>query len=112
MSGNAIYYGLVAMFFAQMYNVDLSMTAYAAIIFTSTLGAIGQAGVPGPSFLVVAVLLAAGILSMVLPLLFAFRQCLTRSAPHSISLAMRLVPLIMDKYTEVDVKADSERSLS
>ena len=61
MSGNAIYYGLVAIFFAQVYNIDLSMGAWAAIIVTSTLGAIGQAGVPGPSFLVVAVLLAAGI---------------------------------------------------
>ncbi len=48
MSGNAIYYGLVAMFFAQLFQVDLSLTAYAAIIFTATLGAIGQAGVPGP----------------------------------------------------------------
>lgn len=71
MTGNAIYYGLVAMFFAQMYHIDLTTTAYAAIIFTSTLGAIGQAGVPGPSFLVVAVLLAAGIPIDGLPLLFA-----------------------------------------
>lgn len=71
MSGNAIYYGLVAVFFAQVFQVDLGMPAYLAIIFTSTLGAIGQAGVPGPSFLVVAVLLAAGIPIEGLPLLFA-----------------------------------------
>jgi Na+/H+-dicarboxylate symporter len=71
MSGNAIYYGLVAIFFAQMYNIDLNLGGYAAIIFTATIGAIGQAGVPGPSFLVVAVLLAAGIPIEGLPLLFA-----------------------------------------
>lgn len=71
MSGNAIYYGLVAVFFAQVFNVDLTFGAYAAIIFTATIGAIGQAGVPGPSFLVVAVLLAAGIPIEGLPLLFA-----------------------------------------
>jgi Na+/H+-dicarboxylate symporter len=71
MSGNAIYYGLVAIFFAQMFNIDLGMSAYIAIIVTSTLGAVGQAGVPGPSFLVVAVLLAAGIPIEGLPLLFA-----------------------------------------
>ncbi|PSW11491.1 dicarboxylate/amino acid:cation symporter [Photobacterium rosenbergii] len=71
MSGNAIYYGLVAVFFAQMFNVELGMGAYIAIIVTSTLGAVGQAGVPGPSFLVVAVLLAAGIPIEGLPLLFA-----------------------------------------
>jgi proton glutamate symport protein len=71
MSGNAIYYGLVAMFFAQVFGVELGLSAYLAIIFTATLGAIGQAGVPGPSFLVVAVLLAAGIPVEGLPLLFA-----------------------------------------
>ncbi|WP_102521235.1 dicarboxylate/amino acid:cation symporter [Vibrio tapetis] len=71
MSGNAIYYGLVAIFFSQLFGIDLSMGAYAAIIVTSTLGAVGQAGVPGPSFLVVAVLLAAGIPIEGLPLLFA-----------------------------------------
>ena len=71
MSGNAIYYGLVAIFFAQMYNVDLGFAGYVAIIFTATIGAIGQAGVPGPSFLVVAVLIAAGIPIEGLPLLFA-----------------------------------------
>ena len=71
MSGNAIYYGLVAIFFAQMFNIELGMGAYIAIIVTSTLGAVGQAGVPGPSFLVVAVLLAAGIPIEGLPLLFA-----------------------------------------
>ena len=71
MSGNAIYYGLVAVFFAQVFGIDLSFGAYIAIIFTATIGAIGQAGVPGPSFLVVAVLLAAGIPIEGLPLLFA-----------------------------------------
>ncbi|WP_237720131.1 cation:dicarboxylate symporter family transporter, partial [Vibrio harveyi] len=53
------------------FNIDLGMGAYIAIIVTSTLGAVGQAGVPGPSFLVVAVLLAAGIPIEGLPLLFA-----------------------------------------
>lgn len=71
MSGNAIYYGLVAVFFAQLFHIDLSMGAYIAIIVTATLGAVGQAGVPGPSFLVVAVLLAAGIPIEGLPLLLA-----------------------------------------
>lgn len=82
MSGNAIYYGLVAIFFAQMYNVDLGFAGYMAIIFTATIGAIGQAGVPGPSFLVVAVLLAAGIPIEGLPLLFALDRIfdMTRTA--------------------------------
>lgn len=71
MTGGAIYYGLVAVFFAQIFQVDLTIGSYIAIILTATLGAVGQAGVPGPSFLVVAVLLAAGIPIEGLPLLFA-----------------------------------------
>ena len=70
MDGNAIYYALVAMFFSQMFGMQLGATEYIAIILTATLGSIGQAGVPGPSLLVVAVLLAANIPVVGLPLLF------------------------------------------
>ncbi|MCM2973062.1 dicarboxylate/amino acid:cation symporter [Larsenimonas suaedae] len=82
MAGNAIYYGLAAVFFAQVFGVDLSLGAYGAIIFTATIGAIGQAGVPGPSFLVVAVLIAAGIPTEGLPLLIALDRIfdMTRTA--------------------------------
>ncbi len=100
MSGNAIYYGLVAIFFAQMYHIDLTYTAYAAIIFTSTLGAIGQAGVPGPSFLVVAVLLAAGIPIDGLPLLFALDRIFDMIRTSLNITGDAACALIMDKYTE------------
>lgn len=99
MSGNAIYYGLVAIFFAQIFHIDLSMGAWAAIILTSTLGAIGQAGVPGPSFLVVAVLLAAGIPIEGLPLLFALDRIfdMIRTALNITGDAACAV--IVDKYS-------------
>jgi len=71
MDGNAIYYALVAVFFAQMFGVDLTMADYVAIILTATIGSIGQAGVPGPTLLVVAVLLSANIPIIGLPLLYA-----------------------------------------
>ncbi|WP_251859726.1 dicarboxylate/amino acid:cation symporter [Clostridium sp. Marseille-Q2269] len=70
MDGNAIYYALVACFFAQVFHIHLGPAQYIAIIFTATIGSIGQAGVPGPSLLVVAVLLAANIPVVGLPLLF------------------------------------------
>lgn len=71
MTGNAIYYTLVAIFFAQIYNLDLGLAQYVAIAVTASLGSIGQAGVPGPTLLVVAVLAAAGIPIEGLPLLYA-----------------------------------------
>lgn len=70
MNGNAMLYGLVSIFFAQMFNIELGTTQYIAIILTSVLGAVGTAGVPGPSLLVVAVLAAAGIPVIALPLVF------------------------------------------
>lgn len=71
MSGNAIYYTLVALFFAQLYGIELSMSQYVTIAIVSTLGSIGQAGVPGPTLMVVAVLVGAGIPIEGLPLLYA-----------------------------------------
>lgn len=71
MTGNAIYYALVALFFAQMYGIELSFGQYMAIALTSTVGSVGQAGVPGPTLLVVAVLVSAGIPIEGLPLLYA-----------------------------------------
>ncbi len=71
MTGNAIYYTLVALFFAQFYGIDLGMAQYIAIAVTASLGSIGQAGVPGPTLMVVAVLVAAGIPIEGLPLLYA-----------------------------------------
>ena len=70
MNGNAAYYAMAACFLAQMYGMELSMPQYIAIAVTSTLGAVGQAGVPGPTLLVVAVLAAAGIPLEALPILF------------------------------------------
>ncbi len=71
MTGNAIYYTLVALFFAQFYGIELGMAQYVAIAVTASLGSIGQAGVPGPTLMVVAVLVAAGIPIEGLPLLYA-----------------------------------------
>ncbi len=71
MTGNAIYYTLVAVFFAQLYQIDLGMAQYLAIAITASVGSIGQAGVPGPTLLVVAVLVSAGIPIEGLPLLYA-----------------------------------------
>lgn len=71
MTGNAIYYTLVAIFFAQFYGIELQMSHYVAIAVTASLGSIGQAGVPGPTLMVVAVLAAAGIPIEGLPLLYA-----------------------------------------
>lgn len=62
MDGTAIYLGIAAIFFAQMQEITLSWEDILNIVFTSTLGSIGAAGIPSGSFIVLpSVLLSAGI---------------------------------------------------
>ncbi|MBB6463373.1 dicarboxylate/amino acid:cation symporter [Flammeovirga kamogawensis] len=70
MAGNAVFNPLVTIFFAQMYGIELGMSQYIAIAITSVLGAVGTAGVPGPSLLAVAVFMVAGVPVEALPLIF------------------------------------------
>lgn len=70
MNGTAAYNALAAVFLAQLCGMELTMAQYMALLVSSTVGAIGQAGVPGPTFLMVAILLSAGIPIETLPILF------------------------------------------
>ncbi|MFL1780424.1 Dicarboxylate/amino acid:cation symporter family protein [Candidatus Hepatincolaceae symbiont of Richtersius coronifer] len=71
MNGNAMYFSMSAIFFAHMFNIDITFTGYIAIVLASILGAIGTSGVPGPSLLIVAVLVVINVPLAGLPLLFA-----------------------------------------
>jgi Na+/H+-dicarboxylate symporter len=59
MDGTAIYLGISALFFAQAYGVDLHMYHYCLIIFTSTIAAVGAAGYPGGSLIVMTLVLTS-----------------------------------------------------
>lgn len=54
MNGTAMYLGLATLFGAQIFGVDLSMGDYVLIAITSTLGAIGAAGIPGAGLIMMA----------------------------------------------------------
>ncbi len=70
MDGGAIYYVLSAVFFANLFGVHLGIHEYTAIVLSATIGSIGQAGIPGPSLLLVAILLSAKIPVIGIPLIF------------------------------------------
>ncbi|MBL4819905.1 MAG: dicarboxylate/amino acid:cation symporter [Gammaproteobacteria bacterium] len=62
MDGTALYVGIVTVFAAQAYGLDLTMTDYGIIAGTTTIVSIGTAAVPGASlFLMAAVMEAIGI---------------------------------------------------
>ena len=71
MDGSAMNFGLYAVFGLQYFGMDLTAEKAILIILTATLGAIGAAGVPGPSVLTISVLIAAGVPLSVLPLYVA-----------------------------------------
>lgn len=59
MDGTAMYIGMLTLFAAQAFGVDLSLADYALIAITTTIVAMGAAPVPSGSLFVLAAVLAA-----------------------------------------------------
>lgn len=57
MDGTAIYQGVCAIFIAQIFGIDLSVSQQLTIILTATLASIGTAGVPGSGMIMLAMVL-------------------------------------------------------
>ncbi len=62
MDGNALYQGIVALFVAQAYGVEMTVPMMLMVILTGTFASIGAAGVPGAGMIVLStVLLSVGL---------------------------------------------------
>jgi len=59
MNGTAMYLGLVALFGAQIYGIDLIWTSYLLIGLTATLGSVGAAGIPGSGLVMMSLVLSS-----------------------------------------------------
>lgn len=57
MNGTALYEGITAIFIAQAYGIDLTMTQQLLVILTSVLAAIGSAGIPMAGLVMMTVVL-------------------------------------------------------
>ena len=72
MDGTAVYQAIAAVFIAQTFGLDLTLTAQLGIIVTATLASIGAAAVPSAGIIVLVIVLAqAGIPEAGLALIFA-----------------------------------------
>lgn len=59
MDGTALYQGVAAIFIAQIYGMDLSMSDQVTIVVSATLASVGAAGVPGAGMITLAMVLTA-----------------------------------------------------
>jgi Na+/H+-dicarboxylate symporter len=57
MDGTAIMQGVATVFIAEVYGVDLTLTAYLTVILTATLASVGTAAVPGVGLITLAMVL-------------------------------------------------------
>ncbi len=72
MDGTSLYQAVAAVFIAQAFGMDLTLTAQLGIIVTATLASIGSAAVPGAGMVMLVIVLAqAGIPEAGLALIFA-----------------------------------------
>ena len=109
MAGNAIYYALLATFFAQFYGIDLQMADYVSITIVCTLGAIGQAGVPGPTLLAAAVLVAAGIPLEGLPLFYALDRIFDMMRTTLNITGDAACAAVVDRFVKEEAQATDEQ---
>ncbi|MDD2160938.1 dicarboxylate/amino acid:cation symporter [Pseudomonas sp. MIL19] len=59
MDGTAIYQGVLALFIAQAFGVELNGAQYLMIILTATLASVGTAGVPGAGLIMLGLVLTS-----------------------------------------------------
>lgn len=59
MDGTALYEGIVALFIAQVYGIDLSLTEQLIVLITALLASIGAAGIPMAGIVMTSVVLSA-----------------------------------------------------
>ncbi len=77
MDGTSLYQAAAAVFIAQAFGMELSLTAQLGIVATATLASIGSAAVPGAGMVMLVIVLAqAGIPEAGLALIFAVDRIL------------------------------------
>ena len=102
----AIYPALTAMFVAQYFGLDLSLTQYLTILIASVLGSFGTAGVPGTAIVMVTLVLSAARLPLEgIALLVAIDRVLDMMRTMTNVTGQMLVPVLVARETGLLDKA-------
>lgn len=113
MGGTALYQGLAAIFMAQMFQMELPMSALIALIVTALGASIGTPAVPGVGIVVLATVLnSAGIPLSGLALIIGVDQVLERFRA-SLNVTGDLVACtIMDRFMPAEISKLEELSMA
>lgn len=109
MDGTSLYQAVAAVFIAQAFGMDLSLSAQLGIIATATLASIGSAAVPGAGMVMLVIVLAqAGIPEAGLALIFAVDRpldmCRTTVNVSGDAAVSMMVAKSVDKLGEPKIK--------
>ncbi|MGD8712624.1 MAG: dicarboxylate/amino acid:cation symporter [Thiohalophilus sp.] len=109
MCGTALYQGLATIFMAQMFQIDLPLTALLALVVTAVGASIGTPAVPGVGIIVLATLLSSvGIPLTGLALIIGVDRFLERFRA-SLNVTGDLVAcVIMDRYMPASQSKETE----
>tara|TARA_R110002110_G_scaffold405241_1_gene624263 strand:- start:98709 stop:100022 length:1314 start_codon:yes stop_codon:yes gene_type:complete len=118
MDGTAIMQGVATVFIAQVYGIDLSLTAYITVILTATLASIGTAAVPGVGLITLALVLEqAGLpvegIALIIGvdrLLDMVRTAVNVTGDATVSLIVGNSEKQLDRDVYEDPQADQERA--
>lgn len=96
----AIYPAVTAVFVAQYFGIDLSLTQYVTILLASVLGSFGTAGVPGTAIVMVTLVLsAAGLPLEGIGYIIAIDRVLDMVRTLTNVTGQMLVPVLVAKET-------------
>ncbi len=109
MDGTSLYQAVAAVFIAQAFGMDLSLSVQLGIIVTATLASIGSAAVPGAGMVMLVIVLAqAGIPEAGLALIFAIDRpldmCRTTVNVTGDATVSMIVAKSLDKLHDPEVK--------
>ncbi len=109
MDGTSLYQAIAAVFIAQAFGIELSLTAQLGIVLTATLASIGSAAVPSAGMVMLVIVLAqAGIPEAGLALIFAVDRpldmCRTVANVTGDATVSMLVAKSVDKLGDPKVK--------
>lgn len=112
MGGTALYQGLATIFMAQMFQIELPISALVALVITAVGASIGTPAVPGVGIIVLATILnSVGVPLTGLALIIGVDRFLERFRT-SLNVTGDLVAcVVMDRYMPARQSHDEERQL-